>query len=298
MRPPLTSPEFQRWTMSDGYTLQGRVWPPTRPDPAYAALYLHGIQSHGGWFEWSASLLATRGCPVILPDRRGSGLNEAARGDTPSAERWLQDIDEVAAWARRQFGVARFDVVGVSWGGKPAVAWGLRHGEGVARLLLIGPGLFPVVDVGTRTRLQIALSLLTGGKRTIAIPLDNPELFTDNPDGQDFIARDPLRLTRATARFFWHSRRLDRRLLRAGAGTLRATTTLILAGKDRIIWNEPTEGWIRHVAGRDAHVVTIPDAAHTLEFATDRERFRELIEGWGSDELQVAERKRLATEGC
>jgi acylglycerol lipase len=268
--------------MSDGYTVRGRVWPPTRHDPLHALIYLHGIQSHGGWFEWSASLLAAHGCPVILPDRRGSGLNDAARGDTPSAERWLLDIDELAKWAEREYGVARLDVVGVSWGGKLALTWALRHTDRIGRLLLIGPGLFPAVDIGPRGRLRIGLSLLTGGKRMFAIPLDDPELFTDNPDGQDFIANDPLKLTRATARFFWYSRRLDRHLLRTTDGALRAATTLVLAGRDRIILNQPTEAWIRRVAGQGAHVVTFGDAAHTLEFAADPRGFRELIECWVS----------------
>lgn len=284
--------------MSDGYVLHGRVWPPGRRDRSLAIIYLHGIQSHGGWFEWSASLLAAHGCAVILPDRRGSGLNDAARGDTPSADRWLQDVDELATWAQGKFAIERFDLVGVSWGGKPALAWALGRTDRVGRLLLVGPGLFPAVDVGRHVRLRIGLSLLRGGKRRFAIPLDDPELFTDNPDGQDFIANDPLKLTRATGRFFWHSRRLDRRLLRAPGDSLRAETTLALAGRDRIIRNQPTEAWVRRVAGRNVRVATISDAAHTLEFAADRGRFRELLEAWVSGKPQVAEEKRVATRGC
>jgi acylglycerol lipase len=298
MRPPLTPPAFQRWTMSDRYTLRGRVWPPTCPNSPHAVIYLHGIQSHGGWFEWSASRLAQHGQPVILPDRRGSGLNHAARGDTPSAERWLLDVDELATWAREEYGVGGFDVVGVSWGGKLALAWTLRHAECVSRLLLIGPGLFPAVDIGRWNRFRIGLSLSTGGKRTFAIPLGDPGLFTDNPKGQGFIAGDPLKLTRATARFFWHSRRLDRRLLRTAAGALQAETMLVLAGEDRIIRNQPTEAWLQRVAGRSAQVVTFPDAAHTLEFAAAPEGFRDVIDGWVSGGLQVVPRKRLAAEGC
>ncbi len=284
--------------MSDGYAVRGRVWPPTRRARSHAVIYLHGIQSHGGWFAWSASLLAEHGCPVVLPDRRGSGLNDAARGDTPSAERWLLDIDELATWAQREYGAADFDVVGVSWGGKLALAWALRRAERVARLLLIGPGLFPAVDVGWWKRLQIGLSLLTGGKRTFAIPLDDPALFTDNPEGQAFIANDPLKLARATARFFWHSRRLDQRLLRTRAGGLRAETTLVLAGEDRIIRNQPTEAWLQHAAGPNGLVVRFPQAAHTLEFAADPQEFGDLVGRWVSHGLQVARRERLATDGC
>jgi alpha-beta hydrolase superfamily lysophospholipase len=274
--------------MSDGYTVRGRVWLPARSAPSRAVIYLHGIQSHGGWFEWSASLIAKQGCPVILPDRRGSGMNETARGDTPSADRWLLDLDELATWARREFSVTRFGVVGVSWGGKPAVAWTLRQPEMVSHLLLIGPGLFPAVEVGLVTRFQIGRSLLTRAHKTFAIPLDDPALFTDNPAGREFIAHDPLRLSRATARFFWHSRGLDRRLLRAARGSLEARTLLVLAGADRIIRNPPIKTWILRIAGERARVETVPGAAHTLEFASDGARFGGLVENWATEALQVA----------
>ena len=137
MRRPALSPRFGRWPVSDGYVLRGRYWPPTEASSRIAVIYLHGIQSHGGWFEWSAGLFAEAGLPVLLPDRRGSGLNESDRGDTPSAERWLADVDDVAAWAEKEWGIHRFAVIGVSWGGKLAVLWSLRHAEHVDRLLLI-----------------------------------------------------------------------------------------------------------------------------------------------------------------
>lgn len=271
--------------MSDGYVLRGRLWTPRRNHPPHAIIYLHGIQSHGGWFEWSASLLAEHGCAVVLPDRRGSGLNEARRGDTPSWQRWLLDIDELVAWTQAEFRADSFDLVGISWGGKPALAWALRQPHRVGRLLLVGPGLFPAVDIGARERFRIVRSLLSGGKRSFAIPLNDPELFTDNPVGQDFIANDPLRLTRVTARFLWHSRRLDRHLLATADGTLRSETTLVLAGRDRIIRNPPTEAWLRRVAGEKARVVEFAEAAHTLEFAANPTQYRALLERWGLGEL-------------
>lgn len=287
MGPPLTSPQLPEWTLSDGYALRGRLWVPSRQVSSQAVIFLHGIQSHGGWFEWSASLLAKQGCVVILPDRRGSGLNSVARGDTPSAERWLADVDELAAWAQDELGVGRFDLVGVSWGGKLALAWALQNAAQVRRLLLIGPGLFPAVDISARTRLQVGLSLLAGGGRMFAIPLDDPALFTDNPVGREFIASDPLKLTQATARFFWASRRLDRRLLRTPAGALEAPTTLVLAGRDQIIRNRPTKAWIERVTDGNAQVATFAKSAHTLEFSADRAPLSDLIGAWVSGGVQV-----------
>lgn len=280
MRSPRQPPKPHTWKVSDGYELRGRLWPPSRPTSDSAIVYLHGIQSHGGWFEWSASLLASGGAPVLLPDRRGSGLNAAARGDTPAAQRWLDDLDELADWAATEFGVRRCAVVGVSWGGKLALAWALQRPQRVSRLLLIAPGLFPAVDVTLLTRLRIGLALLTAPRRPFGIPLDDPALFTDSPEGRAFIAGDPLKLTQATARFFYESARLDRQLARTPAGTLQPPVRLLLAGRDRIICNESTVAWLRRIAIQRPEIHSDPDAAHTLEFELERTTLEEQLTLW------------------
>jgi acylglycerol lipase len=282
MRPPRTPPEFHTWTMSDGYPLRGRAWRTGVTAAPVCLIYLHGIQSHGGWFEWSASLLSESGSPVLLPDRRGSGLNAAARGDTPSVERWLADIDELADWAATEFAVRRFAVVGVSWGGKLAVAWALRRCERVERLLLVAPGLFPAVDLGLLAKLRVGLALVAGHHRQFGIPLHDPALFTDNPAGQRFIIADPLKLCRVTARFLYCSRLLDRRLSRVGAAALKTPTTLLLSGRDRIIRNLPTEAWLRRVAAQTPEIKTAPECAHTREFEPEVAAFAAELQRWAT----------------
>lgn len=272
-------PTLRSWTLADGYELRGRCWlPPTRSDPA--VLYLHGIQSHGAWFEWSASLLAAEGAAVVLPDRRGSGLNSPARGDVRSFERWLEDLDELREWLRIETGAARLGVVGVSWGGKLALAWILRRRPPVDALLLIAPGVVPRVDVGAARRVAVAAALAVGGAGRFRLPLDDPELFTDEPAGQDFIRGDSLKLTRVTARFLYQSARLDRVVRRAPPNALSIPVTLVLAGRDRIIDNAGTEAQVRRVCGGGVDVCRFPDHPHTIELTARRERFAEMLRAW------------------
>jgi acylglycerol lipase len=280
MRRPSASPQFHTWSMSDGYQLQGRFWPP-RNSPATMILYLHGIQSHGGWFEWSASVLSESGAGVLLPDRRGSGLNATARGDAPSVERWLRDIDECAAWGARQFGVARCPVVGVSWGGKLAAAWAARRPELAGDLLFVAPGFFPAVDVSPLAKIGIGLALLAGGGHKFRIPLDDPALFTDNPAGRQFIESDPIRLQRVTARFLWQSRRLDKEIRRLKPGMFGQPVTLLVAGKERIIRNSITEAWVRSICTA-TRILRFPQAAHTLEFEPDVLDLAAVLRAWAA----------------
>lgn len=284
MRPPVFPPEFCTWTMSDGYVLHGRRWHPAEP-PRRTVLYLHGIQSHGGWFEWSASLLAAMGHAVILPDRRGSGLNKPYRGDVACAERWLADLDELTTWAHTTIGPQPLDVVGVSWGGKLAAAWALQRPDTVDRLLLIAPGVFPAVDIGAAGRLRVGWALLTEPTRELSIPLDDPALFTQNPEGRKFIESDPLKLTRVSARFLYQSARLDRQLRRATTGTLPDTTTAFLAGHDRIIRNPQTAKWLERITGGQAVIQWFSDAQHTLEFEHKSYLFASLLQDWVGGEI-------------
>jgi alpha-beta hydrolase superfamily lysophospholipase len=283
MRSPLSPPKLIQWTAADGYVLSGRVWTPAQtPARSPAVLYLHGIQSHGGWFEWSASLLAQAGLAVILPDRRGSGLNAEARGDTPAMERWLEDIDEVARWATRELGPERFLLVGASWGGKLAAAWALREPGRVRGLLLVAPGLYPRVGLGPLAVLKVVIALLVHSTGMFPIPLRDAALFTDNPAGRAFIAGDPLALQEATARFLHQSRRLDRLLLDADDGALRPETLLLLAQRDRIIRNEPTVAWLERVTSGRCRIMTLPGASHTLEFEQDSQ-YEAVLRAWAQE---------------
>ena len=274
---PSRAPGIHDWKMSDGYRVRGRVWRGAA-EHLHAILYLHGIQSHGGWYEGSGALLADGGATVIMPDRRGSGLNRQGRGDTPAPARWLDDLNEIAA-AEQHGRPPQLDVVGVSWGGKLAVAWALQRPDLVRRLLLIAPGVWPRVDVDRRTRLRVALSLFRGGRGEFEIPLSDAALFTDNPEGRSFIEKDEEKLTRATARFLYFSTRLDARLRRSRRGRLRAAVTLLLAARDRIIDNERTTHWMRRIAESPPQIRVL-DGSHSLEFEPNAEPFGTALRAW------------------
>ena len=69
-----------------------------------------------------------------------------------------------------------------------------EHPELVDALALICPGLLPRVGVSLGEKLRIAWAMLTNRRKTFPIPLSDPALFTANPEGQAFIAADPLGL--------------------------------------------------------------------------------------------------------
>ncbi len=265
-----------RLRYSDGYEAHARLWLPS--EPRGAVLYLHGIQSHGLWFEGSAGRIAEAGFAVLLPDRRGSGLNQVDRGHAPSARRLIEDgadgLDELG----RRTGLQRFDVVGVSWGGKLAMALYGAAPERVRSLTLVTPGLFPRVDISLAQKIRVGLSAVAARHSLFDIPLERAELFTENPVWQEFIRSDGPTLRQVTAAFLLASRRLDALAKAAAQLPAGPPLRLFLAGQDRIINNAQTAEFVRRIAWPDREIITYDHAHHTLDFETDPEPFyRDLV---------------------
>jgi alpha-beta hydrolase superfamily lysophospholipase len=263
------------FTVSDGYPLRYRRFEPDK-ELRGTVVGVHGIQSHGGWYEYSCRKLSEAGYRVIYPDRRGSGLNQQARGDTPSFGRLLDDLTEIV---RSDVVRTRADtcsvpvfLMAVSWGGKLAVALQRRQSNLVDGLIVLCPGIFPQVGLPISQRLGILGVRVLTPHRLFPIPLNDPELFTASPRWREYIRTDPLALRQATARFLVESVRLDR-YLRAAPSDVKVPTLLLLAGKDRIIRNDKTHRFFQRFAAADKNAITYAQAHHTLEFEPDPDRF-------------------------
>jgi alpha-beta hydrolase superfamily lysophospholipase len=278
------------FTAGDGYRWQLRRYAPAAA-PRGRVVCLHGIQSHAGWYGASCSHLARAGFTVAFLDRRGSGVNGQARGDTPSWRRLVADVAEflTAERARDAAALPTF-LLAISWGGKPALAFalapGLCRGSGlhwqstapatqtdlIDGLVLVTPGLCPRVRPRLGQRLRIVASRLVAPSRLFPIPLDDPELFTATPRWQQFIRDDPLSLRQATARFLVESARLDGYLRWVG-GRVQQPVLLLLAGQDRIIDNAKTRAFVTHCTATPPEVIEYQEAHHTLEFEPEPEHY-------------------------
>jgi len=265
------------------------LWLP--PKPAGAVLYLHGIQSHGGWFEGSAARLADAGLAVLMPDRRGSGMNRDDRGHTRSARRLVQDVGEAAHWLRQTSGAEHVHLVGVSWGGKLALASYPALSPAVASLSLVTPGLFPLVDFNLRQKASVAWSAMFDRRRTFVIPLGDPALFTTQPQRQRFIRDDERNLRSATPAFFWASARMDRAKHRLH-GLPPVPLAVFLAEDDHIIDNAATRAWMRGLENWPVRrLFEYAGAAHTLEFEPVSGQYVEDLTSW------IVEQNRRFEEG-
>lgn len=264
------------WQSSDGYRWHFRHYPPSGR-PWATVVGIHGIQSHGGWYEASCRWLRDAGCDVYFLDRRGSGLNRQERGDTPSFRRLLDDVREFVA-SHRGAGRPPLYVVAISWGGKIGAGLCYRQPGIIDGLALLAPGFRARVQPSLRERWQIASAAVIEPTRYFPIPLNDPTLFTAQPERQTFIANDPLALRQATARFLVESLKFDVYLRRA-IRHVSVPVLLMLAGEDRIIDNEKTRRFVNRFATPDRTILEYPGAHHTLEFESRPEPiFQDLTE--------------------
>jgi acylglycerol lipase len=271
-------PQTRTFVASDGYPIHVAIWPP-QIEPRGHVVVLHGVQSHGGWYHRLGRTLSSAGYVTSFPDRRGSGANQRDRGHAPTARRLIRDLVEWMEDVRKGQPRLPIAVAGISWGGKLALILAARHPELVDAVALICPGLHPRVGVTARERFAIAWSFLTNRRKKFPIPLSDPALFTDSPDGQAFIAADPLGLHEATAGLLAASVFIDRMVARTPP-RIRQSVLLMQAGQDRIIDNGRTLAFFKTIASAGPQVIEYPDGHHTLEFDPEPDRYARDLASW------------------
>lgn len=256
--------ELLTFRASDGYLFYYRRYAP-QGQPRGRVVFVHGIRSHGGWYERSCRQFAERGYEVLFLDRRGGGLNTAHRGDSPEFRRLIDDLGEFLRDVRSEKPWLPIVLAGISWGGKLAVGLQYRRPGLVNGLALLCPGLVPKVTPPFVQRVGIFRARLRRPDKFFPIPLNEPELFTGSPQWQKYIAEEPYGLREATARFLFSSFSLDIYLRRA-AKRVKLPTLLLLAEHDRIIDNAKTRAVVESFPTADRTVIEYPGAHHTLEF--------------------------------
>lgn len=265
---------------ADGYPMHYVTYRPR--NPTALVIFLHGIQSHSGWYEASCRQLAEAGCVTLFLDRRGSGRNEQDRGDAKNTDQLITDVIDFVQARRKENPQLPTLLAGISWGGKIALSVIARTPDIVEGAAFLCPGWFAKIGPSLRERLAIGWSSVLWPKRMIRVPLSEPSLFTAEPSAQQFIADDPMALRRATARLLMGSKRLDFGLKKLPQH-VHIPTLLMLAGQDRIIDNDRTRALYSQFKG-DRTIHEYPNAHHTLEFEADaRQIFGDLItwlEAW------------------
>ena len=245
-------------------------------------ILLHGIQSHSGWYEYSSQRFAEAGLTVSFLDRRGSGMNAAARGDAASAERLMRDVVQFHEHLRFELAADAelpWTLCGLSWGGKLAAATASRFARRFDGLALLYPGIHANVRASWWQNFQLNLADFADVRdKRIPIPVDDPVLFTGDPKWQEFIRNDEFALRDVTVGFLRANRVLDR--IAQSVSSLDCSTLLMLAARDQIIDNRATCEHFQRLRCPRKTLFEYGNAQHTLEFEPDRDQFIDDLIRW------------------
>jgi len=247
-------------TAPDGYRLTYRTWRPEGPTRGTVVL-LNGIMSHSAWFFPLVDALVAGGLAVVGADRRGSGLNDEARGDAPSAK---AVIDDALAVIDAQAPSGPLYLVGWCWGSVLALNLVRALGDRLTGFVMVAPGLFPSEAVQTASvRHEADAADAAESDAAILTPIVDT-MFTSGPYLEGFIRLDERRLMHITPRF----RALMSKLSMGALARLRrlAAPLLVLLAED----DEATDNAavLRAIGVLDEAQVTVRKATsgHAMQF--------------------------------
>ena len=259
-------------TAEDGYQLTYRVWADDTSHRATLVL-LNGIMSHSLWFRTVGESLASQGFRVVGADRRGSGLNQVARGDALSRQILLQDLQRIID--KEHDTQEQLYIVGWCWGGVLAINAAFDLGRLASGLILLAPGLFPAESVLDAMHEQDRL--------THDMPSDVPcllspigeEAFTQGPYLDNFIRQDSLRLRTFTRRFHWIMMKMGVRAA-TQLDRLIQPVLLLLASQDVTVDNIQTRDAFSSLTRTPVTIRTC-EAQHGMQFEIPNEITQHIV---------------------
>jgi alpha-beta hydrolase superfamily lysophospholipase len=277
------SPRIIQYEAAGGYRPCARVWDVAAPRGR--VVLVHGIISHGGWYLESCRALAAAGFETHFLDRRGSGLNAAGRGDVDDYQTWIEDVE---VYLNGLGSNLPRHLLGISWGGKLAIAVAKHSPQLLDSVGMLCPGMFAPRAPGPVQRALVSTAVRAGlGGFKATIPLKDPALFTESPRWQAYIRHDPLTLRRVTLRLARQDAQLDRYVADA-ASAVTVPALLALAGRDRISDNRRLRQFFDQLASPTKKRLEYPAAAHTLEFEAQPERYFADLVDWLSSQSSAA----------
>jgi pimeloyl-ACP methyl ester carboxylesterase len=258
--------EPRETSAADGYRLSYRRWSPGG-DPVGTVVILNGIMSHSAWVTPLADPIVAAGWRLVGADRRGTGHNDEARGDAPSAQTVIDDAVTIAA-GEAPAGTPLV-LVGWCWGavlGLNALRPLQRRRGAVDRFVMIAPGLHPTAAVREAAKRHDAAAAAAGAVEdapVVATPIEDT-MFTAGPYLDGFIRRDDRRLRHVTPRY----RAIMNKLAFGAVGALRrldVPTRVLLATDDPATDNAATR---KALARCPEGVVSIVEVAsgHGMQF--------------------------------
>jgi len=262
---------------SDGYESHFRRWGAERGEDVI--VILHGGVSHSGWqAPFAEAVTSASYISFLALDRRGSGLNRAARGHLPSADREIEDVTSFVTLLTGLF--RKVHLAGWCFGGQiAAIAAAELAGQNViSSLIMVSPGFAfnerygDVLRLSMQAVAEVTEELVRLGAKTtpdldfVPVPLQATD-FTADAQWQEFVDADDLRLRKVsqTTVAVWEQLAVrSRGTVLAELGNLPVLA--IFGSRDRLVDNEKVASMLVAKVAGPAPTIYFLDAPHAVHF--------------------------------
>lgn len=252
-----------------------RAFTPERQSAVSSIIFIHGIESHSGWWSEACEKLAGRGLEVYALDRRGSGLNQKSRGDLDDFHKLIEDIDDF--FLHKELTEKKCILIGLCWGAKPALYFLLNYPLKVSKVVFITPGFKTKLRTPISKKIYGLLTLLFAPQARLKLPIE-AEMFTKDETYLNMIRNDTMRLKSITSRFLKENLRMER-AIRKSEAVLDIPSFLLLAEKDEIVDNNGVRTFLERYF-RNLEINLYSGCRHGLFFESEREDVINDLASW------------------
>lgn len=264
----------------DGVDLYLRQWTPSN-EPKGVVCLLHGLGEHCGRYNHVADALKTENFVVIAMDLRGHGKSLGRRGDIPSYEAILDDIDLLLEEARTRYPHLPLFLYGHSMGGNLALNYALRRHPELCGIIATGSWLRLAYRLPILQKALIRLLYIIHPRMALSNQLNLQGLSHDSRVAEAYI-NDPLVHDKISIRLFFSVVRSGEWAIDHG-DELNIPLLLMHGGGDPITSAEAT----REFGGkaRNSRVKIWDDLYHEIHNESQNEEVFRAITDWLNERL-------------
>jgi alpha-beta hydrolase superfamily lysophospholipase len=261
----------------EGLELFVRRWVPAGGPRRWTFVMSHGLGEHSGRYQHFAEWFVPRGASIYALDHRGHGKSGGPRGDAPSLDALLDDLDVVVAYAREQHS-GPLVLFGHSFGGLIAIAYALERPKRLDRAVFSAPLLMVKVKVpGWKVTAGKALARVAP-RMTMSNEVD-PDVLSHDPEIGRAYRADPLVHNRLSAGMYGDVIARGPEFI-ARAPELAVPFLLLHGQEDRIVDPVGSERFFAGATARGRAFIRYPGMYHEIFNEVEQEKVFADIDRW------------------
>ena len=262
---------------ADGLDLFVRRWQTEEIPHRWTFVVVHGLGEYGERYRHLAEWFTPLGATVYAMDQRGHGKSGGPRGDAPSLNALLDDIDAVVRRARAESG-GPLVLIGHSFGGLMAIAYTLAHPDHIDKAVFSAPLLIPKVKVPAWKRPLTKVLPKLAPRVAVSNEVD-ANLLSHDPEVARRYASDPLVHDRITGGLYGATIARGEEFI-ARAGEIRVPFLLMQGRDDGIVDPIGSQRFFAGARAPERAFCVYPGMYHEIFNEVEREKVFQDVESW------------------